>query len=253
MEMEYELFYSKLKPSVGRSSLLDVIGDSPLGENPHRVVAMELIFDKAIDDCQERMLVRAKKSPHVDPAVLPSNRKKSASTLTTVTQPTPAQLPPQLTQSKPTVANTGASRGLFSTAAPKQDASKLGPSPLTNGSAFKMTSTPVSAFGTTTTTTPSSPAPATNKPTFPSGPNTGLQTQALRTAPDLMRTKPSSGSPAQQPMPKTTGTPPTSIFGSPTPTSQMTSTNFFGGQTIFASQTTGGIFGCPTPVQTHKS
>ena len=52
--MEHELFHSKFKSLVGRSSLLDIIRDSHLGENPHRGVAMGLIFDKAIDDCQER-------------------------------------------------------------------------------------------------------------------------------------------------------------------------------------------------------
>lgn len=56
MEMQHKLFYSKFKPSVERSSLLEIIGESPLGENPHRAVVMELIFERTIDDCQERML-----------------------------------------------------------------------------------------------------------------------------------------------------------------------------------------------------
>ncbi|KAF9782740.1 hypothetical protein BJ322DRAFT_168367 [Thelephora terrestris] len=66
---------------------------------------------------------------------------------------------------------TGSSPGVFSLAAPKQDTSKPGPSPLRNGSVFgTTTTTPVSAFPTTTTTTttptPSTPAPAMDKPTF---------------------------------------------------------------------------------------
>jgi len=87
MKMEHDLFHSRFKSPVGRSSLLDIIRDSPLGENPHREVAMELVFDRTIDDCQERMLAKAKKSSQADPAVQPSSHDESTSTLTPITQP----------------------------------------------------------------------------------------------------------------------------------------------------------------------
>lgn len=67
-----------------------------------------------------------------------------------------------------TPANTGTSQGISPFTAPKQDGSRPGPSPLANGSGFGTMSTPVSAFGQTTTTT-STPAPATNKQTFSFG------------------------------------------------------------------------------------
>lgn len=98
--MEHELFYSKFKSSIGRSSLLEIIRDSPLGENPHRVVAMELIFDRTIDDCQERMLAQTKKPSRADPVVQPNSRGESASTLAAVTQPTKARPPPTKPQSE---------------------------------------------------------------------------------------------------------------------------------------------------------
>ena len=101
MEIQHELFHSKFKPSVERSLLLDTIKDSPLGENPHRAAAMELIFERTIDDCQERMLAQAKKSSQVDPAVQPDSCRRAVvtSTFTAVPQPTTAQPPPPTTQS----------------------------------------------------------------------------------------------------------------------------------------------------------
>ena len=98
MRMEHDLFHSRFKSSVGRSSLLDIIRDSPLGENPHREAAMELVFDRTIDDCQERILTRAKKSSQADLEVQPSSHEKPASTLTAVTQPAIAQTQPLRTE-----------------------------------------------------------------------------------------------------------------------------------------------------------
>lgn len=95
MEMQHELFHSEFKPSVGRSSLLDVIRDSPLGENPHRAVAMGLMFEKTIHDCQERMLVQAKKNIWTDPVIQPNNCGKATSTSTAATQSTTTQTSPE--------------------------------------------------------------------------------------------------------------------------------------------------------------
>ena len=100
--MQYKLFYSKFKSSVGCSSLLDIVRDSSSGENPHHMVAMGLIFDRTIDDCQERMLAQARKFSQADPVVQPDGRGKAASTLTAVVEPaTPQPLPPAM-QSKST-------------------------------------------------------------------------------------------------------------------------------------------------------
>jgi len=104
IEMQHELFHSKFKPLVGRSLILDIIKDSPLGENPHRAVAMELIFDRTIDDCQQRMLAQAKKPSRADPVVQPDSCGKASarSSFTAVTQPTTKQPPPPTTQSNST-------------------------------------------------------------------------------------------------------------------------------------------------------
>ena len=91
MRMEHDLFHSRFKSSVGRSSLLDIIRDSPLGENPHREAAMELVFDRTIDDCQERMFAKAKKSSQAGPVIQPNSHEKSRPTLTPVKQPATAQ------------------------------------------------------------------------------------------------------------------------------------------------------------------
>ena len=91
--MERELFYSKFKSSVGRRPLLDIIGDSPMGENPHRAVAMGLIFERTIHDCRERTLVQTNKSLQADHTVQPNNRREAMSALTAATQPTTTQPP----------------------------------------------------------------------------------------------------------------------------------------------------------------
>lgn len=94
MEMQHELFYSKFKPLVGRPPLLDIIRDSPLGENPHRAAAMGLIFERTIHDCRERALVQEKKISGADTVIQPDNYRKATSTFTTPTQPAIVQ-PPQ--------------------------------------------------------------------------------------------------------------------------------------------------------------
>ena len=71
------------------SSFLDIIEDPPSSESPHRAAAMELIFDKAIDDSRERVFAWVDKSPPVDPTAQPNSSGKetplfSASTRSTV-------------------------------------------------------------------------------------------------------------------------------------------------------------------------
>ena len=100
--MQHKLFYSKFKSSVGRSSFLDIIRDSPSGENPHHMIPMGLIFDRTIDDCQERMLAQARKLSQADPVVQPDGRGEATSTLTTVARPAqPQPLPPTTQPAQP--------------------------------------------------------------------------------------------------------------------------------------------------------
>ena len=98
--MQHELFHSDFKPSIERSSLLDIIRDSPLGENPHRAVAMRLVFERSIRDCRERMLVQEKKPLQADPAAKPDSSGKVTSTPTSATHPTTTQPPPPATEFK---------------------------------------------------------------------------------------------------------------------------------------------------------
>jgi len=121
--MQHNLFHSKFKPSVGRSPILDIIRDSPLGENPHRAVAMELIFERTVHDCRERMSVQAKKSSQADPVVQPNDCQKkptlAVATHTTVTQPITS--PPtaiRLTITQPTEARPTATQPRFPTTGP---------------------------------------------------------------------------------------------------------------------------------------
>ena len=101
--MQHGLFHSKFKTSVGHSPLLDIVRDSHSGENPHRAVAMRLIFGRAIHSCRERMLVQEKKSSQADPVTQLNNSGIAKPTLTTAARPAPAPaqpLPPAM-ESKP--------------------------------------------------------------------------------------------------------------------------------------------------------
>lgn len=101
--MEHELFHSELKHLVERSSLLDIIKDSPSGENPHRVAAMELIFDKIIDDYRERVFSRVDKSPPADPTVQVNSNVGTTPSVFPDTQPTAVNLPFPIRKSKPSL------------------------------------------------------------------------------------------------------------------------------------------------------
>jgi len=168
MKMQHKLFYSKLKSSVSRSSLSDAIRDSPLGENPHRRVAMELVFDKTIDDCRERMLARAKKSSQADPAEQPSSRGKASSTRAAVTQSTPAYLPPPETQSRPTVVQPDQTQALRTV--PDLTQKPPAPAPPTGTSMFGSPLPIIEATSTQFFSLPPSTSQATSKPIFGFGP-----------------------------------------------------------------------------------
>jgi len=85
--MQHSLLFSKLRPSVEGSSFLETIRESSSGEHPHRAVAMEQIFERAIYDCRERVSSQAKKpSQEADPAVQPNGGKKEAPPFSPTTQ-----------------------------------------------------------------------------------------------------------------------------------------------------------------------
>lgn len=139
-QMQHSLLFSRLRPSVEGPSFLETIRGSASGEHPHRAVAMEQIFEKAIYDCRERVLYRTKKpSQEADPAVQPNGGKKEAPKFFPTTQlglppiiksvpkttqpPQPSQtqqgLPkPQSSQFPPSGQSSGTPFSFFNTAQP---------------------------------------------------------------------------------------------------------------------------------------
>lgn len=75
--MQHKLLYSKLRPSVKGSSLHEVIGGSFSGENPHRAAAMELIFERTIQERREGVAAgAAEPNTQPSPANPPATDKK---------------------------------------------------------------------------------------------------------------------------------------------------------------------------------
>ena len=79
-EMEHELFQSELKPSVDGTLISSMIRSSSSGLNSHRAAAMVLILEGSIQDCRERMLMKAKNSLRLDPAPQPKSEAPSDTT-----------------------------------------------------------------------------------------------------------------------------------------------------------------------------
>jgi len=65
--MEYELFRSKLKPSVDGALISGVIRRSSSGLNSHRTAVMELVIEGSIQERRERMFEKAKNNPRPQP------------------------------------------------------------------------------------------------------------------------------------------------------------------------------------------
>lgn len=90
--MEHKLFYSKLKSSVEGSALLEIIGSSSSGEDPHRAASMELIFERSIREHKERIVIGAKESktqpPPADP---PVTGKKPVTNKNATIEPAPVK------------------------------------------------------------------------------------------------------------------------------------------------------------------
>ena len=61
--MEYELFRSKLKPSVDGALISGIIRSSSSGLNSHRTAVMELMIEGSIHERRERMFEKAKNNP----------------------------------------------------------------------------------------------------------------------------------------------------------------------------------------------
>jgi hypothetical protein len=66
--MEHELFQSKLKPSVDDTLLSKIIRSSSSGEYSHRAAAMELVFERSIQERCKRDSAKVKDSLQPDPA-----------------------------------------------------------------------------------------------------------------------------------------------------------------------------------------
>jgi len=98
--MEYELFRSKLKPSVDGASVSGTIRSSSSGLNSHRTAAMELIIEGSIRERRERMFAEAKKS--LQPDTTPQAKMTDVVSNMTIpevrsTAPVPAPQPPSQT------------------------------------------------------------------------------------------------------------------------------------------------------------
>ena len=106
--MEYELFRSKLKPSVDGALVSGIIRSSSSGLNSHRTAAMELIIEGAIQERRERMFEKGKNNLQPDPT--PQAKMTSEAPNTSVPEmqlPAPAPAPQPPSQSPPNDSTTG--------------------------------------------------------------------------------------------------------------------------------------------------
>jgi len=80
--MGYELFRSKLKPSVGGALVSDILRSSSSGLNSHRTVVAELIIEGSIQERRERIFEKAKNSSRSDP--IPQAKRTSEAPNTSI-------------------------------------------------------------------------------------------------------------------------------------------------------------------------
>ena len=95
--MEYELFRSKLKPSIDGALISSIIRSSSLGLNLHRTAVMELMIEGSIQERRERMSEKAKNNPRSDPT--PQAKRTSVAPNISIPEaqplaPAPASQPP---------------------------------------------------------------------------------------------------------------------------------------------------------------
>jgi len=126
--MEYELFRSKLKPSVDGALVSGIIRSSSSGLSSHRTAVMELIIEGSIQERRVRMFAEAKNSlrPDPTPQVKITNEAPNIS-IPEVQPPAPAPAPQLPSQSLPNDATD-----IFTTpasASTKHNASPDSPAP----------------------------------------------------------------------------------------------------------------------------
>ena len=91
--MEHELFQSKLKPSVEGTLVPEIVRSSSSGLDSHRTAAVELLFERSIQERRERMFMRMRNSLRPDPT--PPSKEISEESIipTPEVKPTAPQLP----------------------------------------------------------------------------------------------------------------------------------------------------------------
>ena len=112
--MQHELFYSKLRPFVEDSSLPEAILNSSSGKNPHRAAALEMIFERSIQEYRERVVASAKEPKTQNPPTKPAVTDEKPTTVEPtvvgqkpptvtpiVTEERPATVKPTITEEKP--------------------------------------------------------------------------------------------------------------------------------------------------------
>jgi len=92
--MEYELFRSKLKPSIDGASVSGIIRCSSSGLSSHRTAAMELVLEGSVRERRERMPKKAKNSLRLDPT-LQAKRTSEAPNMSIPEVQLPAPAPSQ--------------------------------------------------------------------------------------------------------------------------------------------------------------
>jgi hypothetical protein len=97
--MEHEFFQSKLKASVDGALLPGVIRSTSSGENSHRAAAMELVFERSIQERRERVSTKAKDSLQPDPTPQLDRGKPLKTPIPPVKPPVPALASPLPLQS----------------------------------------------------------------------------------------------------------------------------------------------------------
>ena len=95
---EHDLYWSKLKPLVDRTSLSSIVGGSCSGEHPHRTAAIQVVPDRSIQEHGKRMLAGTKDASQPGPTTQHRSSEALAPQL-----PAPAPQPPSQSVSNPVV------------------------------------------------------------------------------------------------------------------------------------------------------
>ena len=107
--MEHDLFWSKLKPTVDRTLLFNIIQSSCLGEHSHRTVAMELVLERSIQERRKGVLAKAKDASQPDSTAQHQSSEVLAPQLRSPTNvPVLASQPPSHSTTSPVVASASA-------------------------------------------------------------------------------------------------------------------------------------------------